>query len=422
MSRFLLAWEMGGGLGHLMPLAGLARELLQRGHRVDFVVKDLGLVSQVLGDLLAHPGMRIWQTPVWLAPLNSPMRSITFAELMFVAGFLDASGKLAQVKAWRSLVEAIAPDVLVIDAAPTLLLSARHLPIPKMLMGSGFFIPPNTRPLPMLQPVAGNMVARCLASEARVLDCCNEVLGALKEPALASLSELIYSANHACVLGWPELDAYPDRPPDSGVTFCGPMNAVRGEVAPLPGWSEGNGDLPCFAYLHCDGRPLAAILSVLQRGTVNALVYAPSLPPREFAKWQGDGLRFVASPVDMAAVTRKARLIVCHAGEGTVYAALSAGLPLLMLPMQGEQQMRVQRVERLGCGLGIALDAPEEQIENTLLRLLTEDSHARNARALAARWADRSRVAFPDIADRLEQALLRQAGPVAASSGVSLGG
>ena len=37
MSRILLAWEQGKGLGHLYSLAGLARTLALQGHTVTLV-------------------------------------------------------------------------------------------------------------------------------------------------------------------------------------------------------------------------------------------------------------------------------------------------------------------------------------------------------------------------------------------------
>jgi UDP:flavonoid glycosyltransferase YjiC (YdhE family) len=39
MSTILLTWELGGGLGHLVNLLPLARELSQRGNRVFAPVK-----------------------------------------------------------------------------------------------------------------------------------------------------------------------------------------------------------------------------------------------------------------------------------------------------------------------------------------------------------------------------------------------
>ena len=41
MAKILFAWELGGDYGHLARLLPLARELLARGHRPIFVLRDL---------------------------------------------------------------------------------------------------------------------------------------------------------------------------------------------------------------------------------------------------------------------------------------------------------------------------------------------------------------------------------------------
>lgn len=56
MARFALAWELHGGADHLSPLARLARSLVERGHQVDFILRDLGVASP-LGELMQHPPM-----------------------------------------------------------------------------------------------------------------------------------------------------------------------------------------------------------------------------------------------------------------------------------------------------------------------------------------------------------------------------
>ena len=37
----VIAWELGGGLGHLGRLRPLAEQLIQRGQRVAFLVRDV---------------------------------------------------------------------------------------------------------------------------------------------------------------------------------------------------------------------------------------------------------------------------------------------------------------------------------------------------------------------------------------------
>ena len=51
MRTVLLAWEVGGGLGHLINLLPLARGLSGRGHRVVAVLRDLSKVEHVFQNI-----------------------------------------------------------------------------------------------------------------------------------------------------------------------------------------------------------------------------------------------------------------------------------------------------------------------------------------------------------------------------------
>ena len=72
MARFLLAWELGGGMGHVVPLAQVAEPLVQRGHEVHFVLRDLSAARAGLGALASAPRVRLWQAPVWQMPYQAP--------------------------------------------------------------------------------------------------------------------------------------------------------------------------------------------------------------------------------------------------------------------------------------------------------------------------------------------------------------
>ena len=50
MPTVLLAWELGGGLGHFMNLRPLAEGLRRRGHRVVAALRDLSVARRFLAD------------------------------------------------------------------------------------------------------------------------------------------------------------------------------------------------------------------------------------------------------------------------------------------------------------------------------------------------------------------------------------
>jgi MGT family glycosyltransferase len=93
----------------------------------------------------------------------------------------------------------------------------------------------------------------------------------------------------------------------------------------------------------------------------------------------------VAEPfVPHAAVLGQTRLVVTHAGHGTVMAAVTAGVPMLCTPMGRDQYAVSECVERLGLGRVASMTAPPEELRRTLVAALEDDALHVRARTFAA--------------------------------------
>ncbi len=57
--------------------------------------------------------------------------------------------------------------------------------------------------------------------------------------------------------------------------------------------------------------------------------------------------------VDQAAVMARCRVVVCHAGAGTTLGALSAGVPIVAVPMFADQPQIAARVQAARCGVAV---------------------------------------------------------------------
>jgi len=88
--------------------------------------------------------------------------------------------------------------------------------------------------------------------------------------------------------------------------------------------------------------------------------------------------------VPHAAVLPDARLVVTHAGHGTVMAAVSAGVPLLCTPMGRDQFLVASRVEQLGLGRVASMLASPEALRATIAAALDDDAQLARARCFAA--------------------------------------
>ncbi len=75
MKTILIAWELGGGLGHLLQLAPVVKGLAQRGHRVVLALKDLSRARAVFPE-----GVQLLQAPVKTrTEANAIQAPMTFA-------------------------------------------------------------------------------------------------------------------------------------------------------------------------------------------------------------------------------------------------------------------------------------------------------------------------------------------------------
>ncbi len=96
-------------------------------------------------------------------------------------------------------------------------------------------------------------------------------------------------------------------------------------------------------------------------------------------------------------------LVITHAGHGTVMAACSAGVPMLVMPMGRDQFHVAARVETLGLGRTLDQHAPEAAIATAVRDLLADEAIRQSSRAFAGKVAgltDAARAAAA-VEDRL---------------------
>jgi len=82
---------------------------------------------------------------------------------------------------------------------------------------------------------------------------------------------------------------------------------------------------------------------------------------------------FVANFASGDVLAGKADLMICHGGNGTVYQALRAGIPIVSLPTVKDQHWNANRLSELGVGITISstaelLNAAEEVLKNPSYR------------------------------------------------------
>ena len=396
MACFLLAWELGGDYGHLMRFLTLARELVRRGHEPVFALRDLTHVETVLG---GEP-FRVFQAPIFAGQVTGLPAAIGFAETLMRLGFVHPKTLIGLCRGWRTLVDAIAPDLAVFDYAPTALLATRGWAGPRVLFGSSFSVPPRTEPMPIYRWWAGEPLARVLASERGVLARANEVLARLGQPPMARLADLL-DADETIIAASEDFDQYPGR---TGARYWGSVANLDKGVS--PSWPI-VGQKRVFAYLKPNYRDFEKLLKAFGALDAAVLIHAPGVSDAIVRTYTAANVAFSEQPVRMTDVRRDCDVGVCHAGVGTVEALVTAGKPLLALPQNLEQMMTAKRLAAIGAGIVVNPGEPKScDYGRVVRRLLDEPSFTAAAQAIATRNVDEDpsgRVAR--IADRCEELL-----------------
>lgn len=107
------------------------------------------------------------------------------------------------------------------------------------------------------------------------------------------------------------------------------------------------------------------------------------------------------------ALLDEATCAVGHGGHGFVAKALARGVPLVVVPLQGDQRETAARVERAGAGITVAPeDVSATAIRAAIRRLLRDPSYSRAAERIAAGAAG---LGAPRAAQLVEQRLTPRA-------------
>jgi len=401
MATIAIAWELGGGLGHLTPLAPIVQRLRQSGHDLFAVVRDLSRIDAIYAGL----EVSYLQAPVKIshgADTIEPPRS--FAHVLHNSGFSNPVELAGMAEGWRTLFRLVDPDLILFDHSPTALLAARGGRARRAVIGNGFFCPPDVHPLPDFRPwmtdpndpLAVQLATeRLRQDEDHVLANVNRVLDRWHLEPLERLAQLYRDVDDTFLATFPELDHYPGR---VGGRYYGTWPSSGGRT---PEWPNGPGKR-IFAYQ----KPFAGLrelLTALRRLGCPTLVYIDGVSPKLREEFSSPLLHFVSERLDLVAVGATCDLAILNGGHNVVALMLLAGKPSLTIPLNLEQAYNGSSVAKLEAGLGALPERPQD-FEPTLKVLLTEEKFTAGAQAFAARYAGHNPEArIDEITRRLEE-------------------
>ena len=376
MGKILLAWELGGGIGHMVPFLPIAEELIRRGHRVYAALKDLSRAEVVLGG----SGVIYVQSPIH-TDVNKDIFKLplTFPHILHNLGFSDSHDLVAMVNGWRNLFQLVKPDLIVFDHSPTAMVAGLNFPCQQASIGTGFVCPPDVYPYPNLRPWRCVSPEKLQADEDRVLGQINRLLKIQHQPELERIGQLYSSVDEQFLATFAELDHYPER---TDTRYWGVWTKRKGNK---PKWPAGEGK-KIFAYLK-PSRALPQVLEYLRCSGHSVLIYIDRYPGHLREKFESSTLRFESEPIDLTLAAQACDAAILNGTHGTTAFLLLAGKPIFQLPLNLEQTMVTNAVMRLGAGIG----APDSNAQVTVEKLkafLSNEDYARAARQFAAKYAD----------------------------------
>ena len=373
--KVFIAWELGGGLGHIMQAAALAHGFVAQGCEVFVALRELGLSG-----LASWPaGCHLLQAP--LADQTKTLDNLcNYADILFACGYHDAASLKSLVIAWSNLFDLIDPALVVSDHAPTASLVAKLAEVPLVRIGNGFFAPPAQTPFPVFRHHPAPNLERNRWVDAQVLGAINLVAGSCGHQ-FDTIAQAL-QPDLDLITAWPELDHYADQRRPGSAHFLGhPRITAPGASVQ---WPE-QGRVRVLAYLKANYSGFGAVIAALQQADVATVAYVLGQPAAPIPASSSNNFLLRNELFDPWPAAQASDVVLCHASSGVTAAALAAGKPVLMLPYIMEQDLCAQRIEAIGAGLRLEEATVKLNFASDLQRFLSNPAYTENAQALLAR-------------------------------------
>jgi len=262
-----------------------------------------------------------------------------------------------------ALFQQVRPSMIVSEERVSAVLSARIAGCPHSSLRNAYRTPYSVFPLVDLSDtVMARLIPDPGHAQFRVLEFfsrpflwrMNRLLRAYGIRESLSFDDYIKSDDLVFLCDVPEFSPAGILPPNHH--YVGPLFWGNGGARPAWLGDLSSSDRIVYVSLGSTGTPeLLEVIVRALRGRGYKLVVTCGLPesgPRELDREEGV---YVERFMDAGPILEKAMAVVCHAGNGTVYQALAAGVPVIGVPTHLEQRFNAQRLEALGLGKNLDL-------------------------------------------------------------------
>ncbi len=379
MARILIAWELGHGLGHVTALRSVADRLLGDGHEVIATARDLLRLRRGF----AGSNARLMAAPFFPGVVIPPGQLSSLSDVLWHESAGHSGEAFAALfDAWREMVVALKPDLLIADAAQMALAGAAGL-LP-CIDFVHYFHASDARAWGVFRDWERVDAAACERRAENLLAHLNEARSAHGLDAVESLHEG-FSADRHLFRILSELDY---RGPREKVRYLGQV--VHPGVAPE--WPAGTFSRRLFAYLRRDYEHLDRVLGALQRlDDCAVLCFHDGIPENRLKR--ASHLAYSTAPLDLGVTLPDVDVVLCHGG-GVHALAAQFGKPALLLPLHTEHFLSARAAAASGLARVMSPVATRRPDVLAALRELLDDADCA-VRARDAGAAQRQRVPDP---------------------------
>lgn len=334
---------MGEGLGHIVPLAKLVREMRAQGYQVTCALKETTHAPRLLGDI---PGVRWLLAPRMVERENRIAKTLNLADVLHNnAGFSNAASLAKLLLAWQRMFAELKPDRVICDFSPTAKLAAVSMGLDVICIDSGFSCPPlppdAEAPLPGFFPEHGADSAPLIVSEQRTLQLTNLALREIGASPLPAFSALFRGA--VWYRNWAEFNHFG---PHSHGRHLG---QISGDTAGAPPVWPDNARPRVFAYLRPGHPHGVAVLKAALDLQFSVLAYLPGYSEAELAQLRHHPLfRLSVTPLNLMQLPDNVEIGIWHSPTGAVPHCLSKGMRMIFLPKHPEQELACAAVHGAG--------------------------------------------------------------------------
>jgi rhamnosyltransferase subunit B len=376
MAKLLFTYEFGAGLGHLNRLLAVATRL-REGNELVFVLPHMGLGS-VVREILG-PQVEIRKGVAWRPPIDPEAKHVptrTFADVMQLFGYHQVQDLATAAGSWIRILEETAPSVIISDFAPTLRLAAATA-IPMIVLGSGYTVPPAHNLLPPMRPWDLSVPPESRMHEFALLAAVNDVCAKLRRPRVDYFSDL-FQGDSTFVCTLTEFDPYGKVRSD---VLAWPFNVPN--MPEAREFCQRRGPV-VFCYLQAGHPTLDALLDALGTLDCTCAIYIGGARPRDLVEKCAANIHLYSTPPNLGSVLPETSVLIHHAGLGTAYAGLMAGVPQLVFPVGLEQLITARGLAQFKVTVPVrATPPPEARVLRGIIEVTLSDS-ARRASSLSA--------------------------------------